>query len=190
MDLLFVIIFITYMIRITNLLAEIFDTEKRIKWDAGDIFDDGGDMFSGKFKAPNGKTYTIELEKLYVADLSDEDEAYNFARSVMSTEMFDEFVDSGMNFEFSDESGSRSITGLVGSAAIKVFAIVINAVIKLANKYNFKYIFFSANEPSRRSLYSKIVPIIANKVGMYQANNGKFYILSKLPLKNPGIKKK
>lgn len=175
------------MIKIKDLLAEVFDTEKRIKWDAGDIFDDGGDMFSGKFKAPNGKTYTIELEKLYMTDLSDE--AYDFARSVMSPEMFDEFVDSGMNFEFGDESGSRSITGLVGSAAIKVFAIVINAVMKLANKYNFKYIFFSAAESSRRSLYSRIVPIIAKKVGMYQVNNGKFYVLSKLPLKNPRIKR-
>lgn len=176
------------MIRIANLLAEIFDTEKRIKWDAADIFDDGGDMFTGQFKAPNGKTYKIELEKLYMSQLSDE--AYDFADSVLGNEMGSEFAEEGMNFEFSDESGSRSITGLAGSDAVKVFAIVINAVMRLAKKHNFKYIFFSAEEPSRRSLYSRIVPIIADKVGMYQANNGKFYILSKYPFKNPGIKKK
>jgi hypothetical protein len=160
------------------LLTELFNTTEKVKWKS-----DGGlpPDYSTTFLGPNSQKYTIIMEPLEFMKL--ENEIYQYAGTVMSDDVFDQFFEEGYHIQFADEKGSFEVTGQGGKDTSKILSIVINAIINKIKREKIEYIFFSAKEESRKGLYKKIVPLIASKLGWSEANNGEFYFLSKNPLK-------
>ena len=155
------------------LVNELFDTTKKLKWQKSSL-----DDYSTKFKAPNGRTYEIDVMKSFYINFPDkvyqsyEGDDKSFHR------MFSD--DEAYTLEFGDEEHGKDITGEGSSAA--VFGIVINAVKKLVESTpSIKTLFLSAKEPSRRSLYSRLVPLFARQLGWnFQiSKNKKYYYLEK-----------
>jgi hypothetical protein len=165
-----------------TVINELFDTKKKIKWQKPK---DEFENYQASFKAPNGKTYGILLAPTQWA--VDEDEMFEGFPG--TEEEFDSIfgMSSGADLptsyllEFSDEDDDTiEITG-EGSAAA-VFGIVANAVTDLIkNHSHIKHVVFSAKEPSRRSLYSRLAPIIAKRNGfkLSVSENKQFYYLSR-----------
>lgn len=163
-------------------ISELFDTKKKLKWEKPT--DEFGN-YQATFKAPNGKTYGILLAPTQWA--MDEDEMFQGFDG--TEEEFNSIfgMSSGTGLptsyllEFSDEDDDTiDITG-EGSAAA-VFGIVANAVTDLIKKHaHIKHIVFSAKEPSRRSLYSRLAPIIAKRNGfkLNVSKDNQFYYLSR-----------
>lgn len=158
-----------------TIIKELFDTKEKIKWKS-----DGGDDpdYSAVFTGPNNRKYEIVLQ--FLDYLSLPDDVYTEASRLFPAEdIYDEFFDYGYHVEFGDTEEGKGITGLGGTDAAKIFGIVINALIDKIKKAKIESIFFSAKEESRKSLYKKMVPLLASKLGMEQVNNGKYFYLYK-----------
>jgi hypothetical protein len=158
-----------------TIIKELFDTKEKIKWKS-----DGSDDpdYSAVFTGPNNRKYEIVLQ--FLEYLSLPDDVYTEASRLFPKEdIYDEFFDYGYHVEFGDMSQGKGITGLGGTDTAKIFGIVINAVADKIKKAKIDYIFFSAKEDSRKALYKKMIPSIADKLGMSQVNNGKYFYLYK-----------
>ena len=146
--------------RAVCILNEIFDTTVRASWSKPKS---DYDVYKSSFKAPNGRKYEIELIPTWLANLPDK--AYQGFKG--SDELFRRvFSDNGSYMlEFGDKEYGKDILDVGHSSA--VFGIVINAVSNLVRKHkDIHALFFSAEEPSRRSLYKRMAPIIARKLEM------------------------
>jgi hypothetical protein len=156
---------------LSSILLELFDTEAPIRWDVS------GDSFVAKFKAPNEITYKIEIES--ISNFGTSEEFDNAAVNAMSQETFDSFIDQGYHVEFSDTQGGQGITGAGGKDTAKVFGIILNAIVSKVKEENIGYFFFTAEEPSRKALYKRMVPMIANKLGYEHATDGTYFFVSR-----------
>lgn len=127
-----------------------------------------GDSFSASFVAPNGQDYQVALlehdmapDEMYVQllDFVDEDD-----------------LESGMFAEFALASDdSQGITGT--GNAFQVFAAVVEALIRMIKEANCSFIYFQGAEPSRRKLYNRLAPRIANLLGWQTISNEGFYLI-------------
>ena len=157
-------------------IKELFDTKQKVKWET-DVYL-GAKDFTTKFVGPNDREYVIYLHSFYKFYI--EDAVYEYSKQVMSDDVSELFFELGYYLQFEDTEEGMEITGLGDASASAIFGIVINAVIDKIKKEKIEYLFLSAEEPSRQKLYARLVPIIAKKMEWEgQANNGKYYFLSK-----------
>jgi hypothetical protein len=154
---------------------EVFDTQiAQPKWDI--TYD--GELVSLEFTASNGVPYTLDFTAPYMApgekispydffdDLSDE--AYERAR----------FVEFEQTAAKQYTRGKQGIEG-TGSAA-EVFGIVSNAMKQYVKKFQPSMLYFQAAEPSRQSLYARMLAKVAQDIGWsYKQDGGHFVIFDK-----------
>ena len=159
------------------IITELFDTVKKsLKWKKGNTHD-----YSTRFKGPNGRTYNISL--LPASYMADDDEKllsiFKKFKGIDAQKAVDSI--SIYHLEFSDTEHGIDISG-EGSAAA-VFGIVANAVADLVSSTpRIKTLVLSAKEPSRRSLYSRLLPLLARKLGDWKvlmSKNKEYYYLEK-----------
>ena len=156
-----------------EILKELFDTKQKIKWRSGEDTD-----FTATFTGPNNQKYEINITSLEYLTLPDS--AIIAAGKLLPEEVDEMFLDGqGYHVEFVDIEKGKGITGLGGGDTAKIFGIVINALVSKLKRENADLVFFSAKESSRKELYKKMAPLIANMLGMKQVNNGKYYFLYK-----------
>jgi len=156
-----------------EIVNELFDTKEKIKWKEGEDSD-----FVATFTGPNNQKYEIAITSLEWLTLPDS--AIIAAGKLLPEKVLDMFDDGeGYHVEFRDVKKGKGVTGLGGTDAAKIFGIVINALVDKIKKEKSDLIFFSAKEASRKELYKTMAPLIANKMGMKQVNNGTYYFLYK-----------
>ena len=156
-----------------EIVNELFDTKEKIKWKEGEDSD-----FVATFTGPNNQKYEIAITSLEWLTLPDS--AIIAAGKLLPEKVLDMFDDGeGYHVEFRDVKKGKGVTGLGGTDAAKIFGIVINAIVDKIKKEKSDLIFFSAKEASRKELYKTMAPLIANKMGMKQVNNGTYYFLYK-----------
>ena len=161
------------MIKLKDILKELFDTKEKIRWREGEDSD-----FTATFVGPNDQKYAIDITSLLFLDLPDN--AVIAAGKLLPDEVLDMFNDGeGYHVEFGDVKKGKGITGLGGTDTAKIFGIVINAIVDKIKREKSDLVFFSAKEASRKDLYKKMAPLIATKLGMKQVNNGTYYFLYK-----------
>ena len=161
-------------------LSELLDTDIPVEWDT-DIASDG--LILGHFNAPNGRTYIIELKQLHQSDVENFAEHYvkicrlNSVepvqevineinnRNVWNVEFFDSRHESERNRPGNNTSKTGyDILGTGGAAA--VLSAVVYGLMDITLDYpSIKVLAFSAQEPSRKSLYSRMVKQVAGKLG-------------------------
>ena len=160
------------------IITELFDTSKKITWKKGSMND-----YRARFKGPNGRTYDISLQQAYW--MGDEEKVLSIFKKFKGNDekkatQAAESI-SSYHLEFSDTEHGTDISG-EGSAAA-VFGIVANAVADLLSSTPIiKIIILSAKEPSRRSLYSRLLPFLARKLGgwnLLMSKNKEYYYLEK-----------
>ena len=158
------------------IIAELFDTAKKsLNWKKGNTHD-----YSTRFRGPNGRTYNIILQQAYWMD--DEKKVLNIFKKFkgIDAQAAAEST-STYHLEFSDTEHGIDISG-EGSAAA-VFGIVANALADLVSSTpRIKTLVLSAKEPSRRSLYSRLLPLLARKLGDWKvlmSKNKQYYYLEK-----------
>ena len=161
------------MIKIKNILKELFDTKEKIRWREGEDSD-----FTATFVGPNDQKYAIDITSLEFLNLPDN--AVIAAGKLLPEEAVEMFNDGvGYHVEFRDVKKGKGITGLGGTDTAKIFGIVINAIVDKIKREKSDLVFFSAKEASRKDLYKRMAPLIATKLGMKQVNNGTYYFLYK-----------
>ena len=165
-----------------GLLYELFTTR------SGDeewVWDDNN--WKTFIPGPKDINYLINLVHFWDIDLPpsffDEDSFITpeMARQLHKQASHSWIVEFGSDTEQEEMTG---ITGEQGMEASKVFSIVGNAIIgKVKQDPNsFKNLVFSAKEPSRRSLYARLAPILAKKLGkdLVTSPDGEwFFLMSK-----------
>ena len=161
-------------------LGELMDTDIPVEWDT-DVVSDG--LILGHFNAPNGRTYIIELKQLHQSDVKNFAELYVKVCKLNSVEPVQDIIDEINNrnvwnvafFDSRRESerirpGSNTTkTGYdilgTGGAAV-VLSAVVHGLMDITLDYpNIKVLEFTAQESSRKSLYSRMVKQIAGKLG-------------------------
>ena len=161
------------MIKIKDILKELFDTKEKIRWREGEDSD-----FTATFVGPNDQKYTIDITSIEFLNLPDN--AVIAAGKLLPEEVVEMFNDGqGYHVEFRDVKKGKGITGLGGTDTAKIFGIVINAIVDKIKREKSDLVFFSAKEASRKDLYKRMAPLIATKLGMKQVNNGTYYFLYK-----------
>jgi hypothetical protein len=157
------------------IITELFDTSKKITWKKGSMND-----YHARFKGPNGRTYNISLTQAFHMD--NDEKVLNIFKKFkgIDAKAAAESI-STYHLEFSDTEHGIDISG-EGSAAA-VFGIVVNAVADLVSfTPRIKTLVLSAKEPSRRSLYSRLLPFLARKLGDWKllvSKNKEYYYLEK-----------
>ena len=148
--------------KLIDILFEVFNSTMDVTWT-------GNKKYEAKFKGPNNIQYEITLTPLYWMgfDFDFIDKALNKMSEDFFEKMFESDEDGGYEFIFVDQKGSSDITGEAGAQSSKILGIVINATIDKINKENIKYLYFTAFEPSRKSLYKKMTKILSKKLGYY-----------------------
>lgn len=161
-------------------LNELLDTDIPVEWDT-DIAHDG--LILGSFNAPNGRIYIIELKQLHQSDVENFAEHYVKIcklnsiepeqkiineinnKNVWNVEFFDSRHESERNRPGSTTSKTGyEILGTGGAAA--VLSAVVYGLMDITLDYpNIKVLTFSAEEPSRKSLYSRMVKQVSGKLG-------------------------
>jgi len=153
---------------------EVFDTKiARPKWS----IPLDNDMISLQFTASNGVPYTLDFlaphmgpDEMGPLDFFDDlsDEAYERAR----------FVEFEQTAAKPYSTGKQGIEG-TGSAA-EVFGIVSNAMKQYVKKFQPSMLYFQAAEPSRQSLYARMLAKVAQGLGWgYKQDGGHFVIFDK-----------
>lgn len=141
-----------------KLLAELFNTKQSSEW----IFHDGA--FHTILEGPNGITYMLNLASYWEMDLPAE--AFNVKE--MSPEQWKTLKHGTWHVEFGSEESKEQteITGEQGMSSSKVFSLIGNALLNKVKEQPkvFKNLAFSAKEPSRRSLYARLAPLLAKKL--------------------------
>lgn len=154
-------------------LRELFNTKQQTDW----MFD--GDTYHSILEGPGGITYMLKLEPFW--DLALPGEAYNVKQ--MSPEQWQKLDKGSWHVEFETDSSSKSlgITGDQGTKSSRVFSLIGNAIVdKVKEKPDtFRNLIFSAYEPNRQSLYTRIAPILAKTLNKDVAisDDGKWFFL-------------
>ena len=160
-------------------LSELLDTDIPVEWDT-DVASDG--LILGHFNAPNGRTYIIELKQLHQSDVENFAEHYVSTCKLNSVEPVQdiineinnrnvwnvEFFDTSYEFERNRSSNisktKYDILGTGGAAA--VLSAVVHGLMDITLDYpKIKVLAFSAHEPSRKSLYSRMVKQVSGRLG-------------------------
>lgn len=159
------------------IITELFDTAKKsLKWKKGSMND-----YHARFKGPNGRTYSINLKLAYWMD--DEEKVLNIFKKFkgIDAKKAAESI-STYHLEFLDTEHGIDISG--EGSATAIFGIVANAVADLVSSTpRIKALVLSAKEPSRRSLYSRLLPFLARKLGdwkVFMSKNKQYYYLEKI----------
>ena len=159
-----------------QLLAELFNTKQEVDWDLN-----GGSFVAG-IKGPNQTDFKLSLHPFWEMDI----DAEAFNTKALSPEQWKMLKHGTWLVEFGDVESQEmtEITGEQGMSSSRVFSLVGNAVLEKVKKEPgvFKNLVFAAREPSRRSLYARLAPILAKKLNKDMAisdDGGWFFILSK-----------
>jgi hypothetical protein len=163
-----------------KLILEVMDTDIPVEWDT-DALQDG--LILGQLTAPNGIRYVIELTKMHddaiivegllnkylwrckasnqkpVSDITEEIKKAN----VWSVEFYS-IAQKSAYMKWDSTKTGYDILGTGG--AFGVFSAVIHGLMDITLEYpNIKVLEFTADEPSRRSLYSRLVKQTTSKLG-------------------------
>lgn len=159
-----------------QLLAELFNTKQSAEW----VFHDGA--FHTILEGPNNITYMMNLAPYWEIDIPPE--AFNVKE--MTPEQWKRLKHGAWHVEFGDDESEEQteITGEQGMSSSKVFSLIGNAIMQKvkADPRIFKSLIFSAKEPSRRSLYTRLAPLLAKKLNkdVVVSDDGSwFFIISK-----------
>ena len=144
-------------------IDEVLDTQptkrNKAEWDFS--FPESG-LEDLKFTASNGVQYQLNFMDPYIGPKEIDD------YELLPKNLPDSYYDRGKFVEFS-QIGKRGKEkqGIEGTgAAAEVFGIVTNGILNYIKKKKPTYLYFQAAEPSRRSLYTKIIkkimPLLPN----------------------------
>jgi hypothetical protein len=156
-----------------QLLAELFNTKQEAEW----FYNEG--EFQTILRGPNDITYMLNLTPYWNIELPAE--AFNVKQ--MTPEQWKILEHGTWHVEFADDEASDQIgvTGDQGMNSSKVFSLIGNALLDKVKKEPkiFKSLVFSGEGQSRRSLYNKIAPVLARKLGkdLVVSDNGEWYFL-------------
>ena len=110
------------MIKIKDILKELFDTKEKIRWREGEDSD-----FTATFVGPNDQKYAIDITSLEFLNLPDN--AVIAAGKLLPEEVVEMFNDGqGYHVEFRDVKKGKGINGLGVTDTAKIFGIFINAI--------------------------------------------------------------
>ena len=157
------------------IVTELFDTVKKsLKWSPSSSYK----IYDTGFKGPNGRNYNISLTQAsWMYDEKTASDIFKKFKGIDAQEAAEST--STYHLEFSDTKHGMDISG-EGSAAA-VFGIVVNAVADLVSSTpRIRALVLSAKEPSRRRLYSRLVPVLAKKLGNWKvltSKNKEYYYL-------------
>lgn len=159
-----------------QLLTELFNTKQKVDWD----FNEGS--FETIVQGPNETDFMLSLHPFWEMNI----DAAAFNTKALRPEQWKTLEHGTWLVEFADvESGDMTeITGEQGMSSSQVFSLIGNALLEKVKKDPtvFKNIVFAAQEPSRRSLYARMAPILAKKLNKDLAisdNGGWFFIITK-----------
>jgi hypothetical protein len=159
-----------------SLLTELFNTKQKVDWD----FNEGS--FETIIQGPNNIEYLLSLHPFWESVLP----AEAFNTKALKPEQWKRLEHGTWLVEFADiESDDMiDITGEQGMSSSQVFSLIGNAILEKVKKDPtiFKNIVFAAQEPSRRSLYARMAPILAKKLNKDVAisdDGGWFFIVTK-----------
>jgi hypothetical protein len=158
-----------------NILNEMMSTKRKLKWEINKYGE-----YVAYFNAPNEtkSRYMIEIAKKQLKYGSDSynEKYYELLNVIKKTikknsSSYKNIVQGiedqnfwEIQFLNTSESDVLGITG-TGSAAV-VLSIITNGIVDFLNTKgsNLKYLFFNADEDSRKSLYTKIVSMISKRL--------------------------
>ena len=160
-----------------GLIAELFNTKQNSEW----LYTNGSfHTILGSITDP--VTYMLKLDPFWELQLP----AEAFDVKEMEPEQWNVLKHGTWHVEFGDDESDDvvGISGTQGMKASRIFSLIGNAIIDKVNKEPkvFKNLAFSAKEPSRRSLYSKLAPVLAKKINkdLVISDNGEwFYLVNK-----------
>lgn len=156
-----------------QLLQELFNTKQEAEWE----FHDG--EFHTILYGPNDITYILNLTPFWEVKLPAE--AFNVKQ--MTPEQWKILEHGTWHVEFGDDETSDQIgiTGEQGMNSSKVFSIIGDALIKKvkSNPRVIRSLAFSAKEPSRKSLYARLAPLLAKKLNkdLVVSDDGSWFFL-------------
>ena len=172
-----------YFSRFESVIEELFDTSKKLRWQVPpDEFSD----YNASFKAPNGNRYNINLTPTQWSSIDEVDMLQGFKGSDREFDkIFAMHHGDGLPgsyvISFSEESDRETRYDITGEGgASSVYGIVINGLSDLLNnRPHIKCLLFLGIEPSRRSLYSRLAPMVARKSGFkfYASRDKKYFYL-------------
>jgi hypothetical protein len=160
----------------SKLLTELFNTKQEAEWV------DNGEGYDTILIGPNDAMYVLSMIPFWDVNLPPE----VFNMKELTPEDWNTLENGSWIIEFVSEAEERSIeiTGDQGMNATKVFSLVGNALMDRISSYpqEFRNIIFEAKEDSRRSLYSKLAPILARKLNkklVISPNKEWYFLLAK-----------
>ena len=160
-------------------IPEAFDTKQQVDWEG-----DPNTGFMGKFVGPNKKAYEIHIAPVDYTQTSEnfDSAAAELFSSESSMQNFlkDTFYDV-IFYEVTDDSMTTKVTGTAGSKSIQVLSTVGNAIVDKIKEENIENFFFTAEDDSqsRKNLYKRLVPMIADRLNYNQVNDGTYFFVSK-----------
>lgn len=159
-----------------QVLNELFNTKQEVDWELSD------GSFVAFVNGPNETDFMLSLHPFWEMDI----DAEAFNTKALTPEQWKKLKHGTWLIEFGDvESGDMTeITGEQGMSSSRVFSLVGNAILQKVKKEPevFKNLVFAAQEPSRRSLYAKLAPILAKKLNKdvsISDNGGWFFLITK-----------
>lgn len=169
---------------VKKVLFEIYDTEIDLFWKP--IV--GG--MKAVFQGPEGKEYSIETvsfddlkhgpfrkRMVRAAQEAFPNDDVDFRREFFESDNLIVEASFALLNPYGKNTGKTyEITNEVGFEAAKIFGIVINGLAAQVTQENIKGFMFSSEEPSRKSLYSRLGPSLARKIGfVYGTDNDKYH---------------
>lgn len=159
-----------------NILTELFNTKQEVDWELN-----GGSFIAG-INGPNQTDFMLSLHPFW--EMHIDAEAFN--TKALSPEQWRILKHGTWLVEFGDVEAQdmTEITGEQGMSSSRVFSLVGNAILEKVKKEPevFKNLVFAAREPSRRSLYARLAPILAKKLNKDMAisdDGGWFFLVQK-----------
>jgi hypothetical protein len=159
-----------------QLLRELFNTKQEVDWDLN-----GGSFVAG-INGPNNTDFMLSLHPFWEMDI----DAEAFNTKALTPEQWKKLKHGTWLVEFGDVESQdmTEITGEQGMSSSRVFSLVGNAILQKVKKEPevFKNLVFAAREPSRRSLYARIAPVLGKKLNKDVAisdDGGWFFLVTK-----------
>lgn len=98
---------------------------------------------------------------LWIADFTVNDKTYEFSAAFHADE-----EDWGIEFYFEDTKENKIKSGITGTGdELLIFSTVLKIIDKFIKEKNYPNISFSAEEPSRKKLYDRMIKILSSKYG-------------------------
>lgn len=151
------------------ILQELFDTKGNIDWDE----EQSGGRMVGEFSVGQ-TTGTISANYMSKAKLGRNIEYYT--DKPIDPQLAAQLGDDGVEIEFYI-GNQQTITGLGGKDVYAIFAIVKNSINDIISRLNPDFLFFTAEEPSRRKLYDRMVKGTNHFTYVNRSDVGKGYVI-------------